>query len=864
MPILGKKIPIQIAAGVMPITDATNLETLCYTKADKVRFQYGKLRKLMGWVRQLSNNNQRLRGAIRTLYDYLPSDGIKRTIIGTSSRLYVYQQGNFYNITPLNVTTIPITNSLSTIYYTDSSYSVTTTAGSDIVTFNIPHYLNPGDLVEISGVTGTIGGVPSTDFNNTFVVINIPTSNSFTVIVPVIATSTQTGGGAGITFATSQLLISLSNHGLNDGDRIKITGASNVNGILAASINKENIVETVISNNVFIIQTDTIATSLVVNGGGTATLQKQIAPGPIDQSLSLGYGGGFYGIGLYGIPKEFSTGFIYPRIWSIDLFGDNIVLTPGNSGPVYLWQNNPDVAPTILTNAPTTVNWVFQSHGMVCVLYATTMQSSNIGNATDWTLGPASTGTIFSVPGASQFIGQSGVRNIDLLFTISAVYEQIYIKKPFVWDIRELFLSDGIIGPRAHVAFEDAIYWMGQHNFYIFKNDKVEVLPNNTVQRYVFDNINASQSYKSFAAISPSFNEVFWFYPSDQNDEPNSYVIYNYREQHWTIGTIERTAAVESSNAIVEVLMAQSNVQMVSNVINNGLSSNFYTLNNNPLTTTNSSNQIIMTINNHKLYIGDNINIAGSSTVNGILAANINGVRPITAITINTVTFTAGSNASASGSGGGSSITVGTQILTVTSAQNFQTGDIVTLSDFSIFNDFNEDEINSTFTVRNFGNGFFDIAVTTDYSTAQVSGGGEFGKISFIRTGRLFQHEVGYNDYDDVNCDINNPDTCIKPLESFAETNYMQIDEGDFNMLIYSVIPDSTQQGSMELTVYTKLYPQINVESTKGPFIINTDTSKIDIMALGRQRKYKIYSNVLDQNFIVGKWYEQIKPTTPI
>ena len=83
-------------------------------------------------------------------------------------------------------------------------------------------------------------------------------------------------------------------------------------------------------------------------------------------------------------------------------------------------------------------------------------------------------------------------------------------------------------------------------------------------------------------------------------------------------------------------------------------------------------------------------------------------------------------------------------------------------------------------------------------------------------------------------------------------------------MLIYSVIPDSIQEGEMNLIVYTKPYPQSVLEIIKGPFYINTQTEKIDVMALGRQRKYKIYSNVLDQNFVIGKWYEQITPTTPI
>lgn len=864
MPILGKRVQIQVAPGVIPSSDATNLESIAYTNADKVRFQLGKLRKLKGWELLRSANNQKIKGAARTLFNYTASDGIERTIIGTSDRLYVYELGLLFNITPLNTTNIPINNSLSTVYYTDSAYSVTTTNGSDIVTINASNiFVNINDQVTISGVTGTIGGVPSSDINNTFSVIGVPTSESFQIIVPTTATSSATGGGSSINIATSQIIVNLVGHGLTAGDRIKISGSTNVDGILAAEINIENIVEHVISSSYFIINTSTIATSLVVNGGGGAiNLQKQIASGAVDFSYGFGYGGGLYGAGYYGVGKVFATQFVYPRIWSVDLYGDNIVLTPGNQGNVYLWQNDTNVAPTILTNAPNAVNWVFESHGMVCVLGPnganSTMQSSNIGNATQWTPSPSSTATTISVPGAGEFISQGPARNVDLLFTSNQVYEMRYVNLPFIWQIDKLIATDGIIGPRAKVNLEDIIFWMGNADFYAYDGYTVNALPNNTVKRYVFDNINQAQAYKSFASLSPSFHEIWWIFPFGDSLEPNTYVIFNYKEQHWTIGTIERTAAVEPSNSAANVVMVQSEIKKTFALANNSLSTVFYNLGSNPIATTNTSTSIVITITNHHLELGDNIQISNAVDTNGILATNINGIRVITAITENTVTVTAGSAATSTGSGGGSSITIGTQILYVALANNtFTTNDIITLLEFSDIDTFVANDINSTFSIRYFDANGFEISIANNYSTQSILGGGPDGYLLYKKNGLLFEHELGYNDYD------SDTDEII-PLESFAETNYAQIEDGDLNMLIYSIIPDSNQTGELNLSVYTKSYPQSSLEISKGPFFINEMTNKIDIMIVGRQRKYRIDSNELDQNFVIGKWYEQIKPTTPI
>lgn len=864
MPALGKKIEVQILPGVMPINDGTNLESLAYTNADKVRFQHGKLRKLKGWERLISNNNQILKGAARTMFNYIPSDGIERTIIGTSDRLYVYESGLLINITPLNTTNIPINNSLSTVYYTDPLYSVTTTQDSDIVTFNVTNvFLNINDQVTVSGVVGAVGGIPSGDLNDTFFVIGIPSSNSFQVKVSTTATSTANGGGTTIRIATSQLIVNLSGHGLTKGDRIKISGSTDVANILAASINIEHIVENVISSSYFIINTETIATSLVTNGGGGAiNLQKQIAGGPVDFSFGFGYGGGLYGSGLYGIGKQFTNGFVSPRIWSVDLYGDNIVLTPGSQSMVYLWQNDPSVAPTVLTNAPTAVNWVFQSRGMVCVLgpngVYNIMQSSNIGDATDWTPSPSSTASVVAVPGAGPFISQAPARNVDLLFTTSQVYEMRYVNLPFIWQIDKLVSTDGIIGPRAKVNLEDVLFWMGNADFYAYDGYTVNTLPNNTVKRFVFDNINQAQSYKTFASLSPAFNEIWWIYPSGNSKEPNTYVIFNYKEQHWTIGTIDRTSAIEPALSSADVLMTQTEILRTINLSNDSLSTVWYTLTSNPIATTNGSASIVITISNHHLNVGDSIQISGAANTNGILAANINGLRTIITVTVSTVTVAAGSNATSTGSGGGASITIGTQLISVANPGNsFVTGDIVTLNDFEALDTFVADDINTNFSVRYFDANTFEVSIANNYSTQSITGGGNDGQINYIKDGVIYEHESNYNDYD---VDTNE----IVPLQCFAETNYTQIGEGDLNMLIYSVIPDSNQIGELNLNVYTKPYPQSNIEVIKGPFQINPTTQKVDVMSVGRQRKYRIYSNQLDQNFVVGKWYEQITPTTPI
>jgi hypothetical protein len=85
---------------------------------------------------------------------------------------------------------------------------------------------------------------------------------------------------------------------------------------------------------------------------------------------------------------------------------------------------------------------------------------------------------------------------------------------------------------------------MGHDKFYVY-DGRVQTLPT-TLWTHVFRNFNYTQSEQVIAGTNEGFNEVWWFYPSANSDTNDSYVVYNYVEQIWYYGTIERTAWIDS------------------------------------------------------------------------------------------------------------------------------------------------------------------------------------------------------------------------------------------------------------------------------------------------------------------------------
>ena len=57
-----------------------------------------------------------------------------------------------------------------------------------------------------------------------------------------------------------------------------------------------------------------------------------------------------------------------------------------------------------------------------------------------------------------------------------------------------------------------------------------------------FLDLDESQAFKCFAGLNEEFSEVWFFYPSltDNETEISRYVIFNYEENSWSVGSLER------------------------------------------------------------------------------------------------------------------------------------------------------------------------------------------------------------------------------------------------------------------------------------------------------------------------------------
>lgn len=289
-----------------------------------------------------------------------------------------------------------------------------------------------------------------------------------------------------------------------------------------------------------------------MNEAGTL---KDITPtgftaGRADALIKTGYGYGPYGSYAYGVARP-DTGTVEPATtWSLDTWGEYLIGCSDSDGKLYEWQlgfSTPTLAAAI-TNAPTGCQAVMSTaERFIFALGASSNPRSvkwcDQENNTNWTASATSQAGDFELQTVGSLKAGKKVRGINLLFTDVDVHTATYVGLPFIYSFEKAASGCGLISAQAVAAIDTAAMWMSTSGFWIF-DGYVKPLPCD-VSDYVFQNLNYNQASKVYAVHNSKFGEIWWFYPSSASNEVDSYVTYNYRENHWNIGSMARTAGTD-------------------------------------------------------------------------------------------------------------------------------------------------------------------------------------------------------------------------------------------------------------------------------------------------------------------------------
>jgi hypothetical protein len=455
-----------------------------WTDGDFVRFRYGLPEKIGGWEQITSST---LVGAVREQLVWADLDGRRYVALGTNKGLFIYYEGAFYDITPLDTA------------LTGATFDTTDTSSTVTVNYT-GHNLIAGDLFTFTSVTPPVGaGYVDADFEtNTFQVVTAPDANTFTITMAAAATAT--------------------------------TSAS-----------------------------------------GSATVNPYINVGPLTQTLGYGWGTDTWGAGGWGDASSTSDVILDPGSWSLDHFGQILVATVKN-GKTFQWSpinSEPNALTTraaIVNGAPTksVMSIVSERDRHLIILGTETtigspsyqdkmfIRFSDQENISDYAPTSVNTAGTFRLDSGVKIIGAAKAKDYILVLTDSAAYVMQFVGPPFTFSIRQVGSNCGAIGQHAIKYVNGAVWWMGQAGGFFVYDGTVKALPC-LVEDFVFTNkgnnlgINYNAGEIVYAGLNHLYNEINWFYPKSGSEEVDRVVSYNYEENVWTTGSMDRTSWADAT-----------------------------------------------------------------------------------------------------------------------------------------------------------------------------------------------------------------------------------------------------------------------------------------------------------------------------
>jgi hypothetical protein len=381
-------------------------------------------------------------------------------------------------------------------------------------------------------------------------------------ITPIRETTTA----GEITFAATDgsavITVSDTSNGVFLNDFVTFSGAASLGGnITALILNAEHQVTRVVDADTYEITVSVAANASDIGDGGASVVGAyQINTGLDTSVFGTGWGTGAWSRGTWGSGSATTIPGAQLRVWSQDNYGEDLIICV-QDGSIFYWDESGGLAARAVAledlagaqAAPTVAKTVIVSErdrhviAFGCdpeadpgVQDPLIIRFSDQENPAEWRSLPTTTAGELRIGTGSEIIGAIQTKQQIIVFTDVSVHAMQYIGDPFTFGIQEVSSSVSIMSPNAMVAVGDVVFWMGKNEFYSYDGAVIQIPCD--VKEYVFSGLNVAQQLKVYAGHSSSFSEVWWFYPSSNSQENDSYVVYNYEQKVWYYGTMSRTA----------------------------------------------------------------------------------------------------------------------------------------------------------------------------------------------------------------------------------------------------------------------------------------------------------------------------------
>lgn len=266
-----------------------------------------------------------------------------------------------------------------------------------------------------------------------------------------------------------------------------------------------------------------------------------------------GYGVGEYGMEEYGTERsEVSYDMqVSPPYWTFARWGEDMLAVMSVDGNLYHFDATFPAQPFKLVNeAPTNnvaVHVTPERHVLLLQLGGNPRRLgwSSRESLTDWDfMSTTNTAGFLDLETATPLLKAVDSRAGTLVFSHSDVFLLPYVGLPYIYG-RQWLGKTRVLNPDTIVHENGNVFWWATDGFKMWDGGQILHL-----DCPVWDYIMSRSDLRYLRTFAHGgglglYPEIWWFYPSaEAGAECDSYVMFNYVEGWWAIGSLSRTAVV--------------------------------------------------------------------------------------------------------------------------------------------------------------------------------------------------------------------------------------------------------------------------------------------------------------------------------
>lgn len=359
-----------------------------------------------------------------------------------------------------------------------------------------------------------------------------------------------------VTSGSNLVTVTQTAHGMANNTYVVFAGATAIANVAATALNSTYQISGAATNSYQITLNGFTANTSTTGGGSSVGVTEQTGTRGWSDPFAAGV----------GVGQQL-------RLWSNDNYGQDLIIAP-RDGQIFYWEaaNGTGTRAKLLADlanvavggsgswVPVKTNTIISSAIQRFVIAfgsnsydinsSTTpfdpmiVRWSDQENALQWVPSVTNQAGEFRLSNGSYIVTAKATRQEILVWTDSAIYSMQYLGPPYVWGFNILMDNISIMSPNCAITINNVTYWMGTDKFYMYSG-RVQTLPC-ALRQFIFTNINKDQSFQVTCGGNEGFNEVWWFFCSLNSTVIDTYVIYNYVDQVWYYGYMNRTSWLDS------------------------------------------------------------------------------------------------------------------------------------------------------------------------------------------------------------------------------------------------------------------------------------------------------------------------------